>query len=45
MKWRDSDLKQYKNTKEYIDTIIIPIIPFQMSQDDDLEKLAFRVSY
>ncbi|RDW19063.1 DUF2487 domain-containing protein [Oceanobacillus arenosus] len=38
MKWRSSDLKQYQNAKEYIDTVIIPIIPFQI----DLEMLAFQ---
>lgn len=42
MKWRNKDLAQYVQAKEYIDTIIIPLIPFQMNLDDELEKDAFQ---
>ncbi|MFD1038678.1 YpiF family protein [Virgibacillus byunsanensis] len=42
MKWIKSDLEQYKQAKEYVDTIVVPLIPFQLSQDDDLEKSAFQ---
>ncbi|SDQ54689.1 Protein of unknown function [Virgibacillus subterraneus] len=42
MKWKKSDLHQYVNAKEYVDTIIIPLIPFQLSNDSVLEKDAFQ---
>lgn len=42
MKWKKSDLKQYKEAKEYVDTILIPLIPFHLSNDNDLEKGAFQ---
>ncbi|WP_010650650.1 YpiF family protein [Oceanobacillus massiliensis] len=40
MKWRKSDLQTYVQAKEYIDTVIIPLIPFQMSGDAEAEKYA-----
>ncbi|RDW22054.1 YpiF family protein [Oceanobacillus chungangensis] len=42
MRWRSSDLTKYGDSKQYIDTIIIPLIPFQMSHNEELEKLAFQ---
>ncbi|OZU90121.1 hypothetical protein CIL03_02980 [Virgibacillus indicus] len=42
MYWKKEDINKYVQAKEYIDTIIIPLIPFQLSQDNDLEKNAFQ---
>lgn len=41
MKWRKKDLTQYVQAKEFIDTIIIPFIPFHMI-DNDFEKDSFQ---
>ncbi|WP_249871859.1 YpiF family protein [Oceanobacillus saliphilus] len=40
MKWRKNDIQQYVQSKEYIDTILLPLIPIQLSSDDDAEKHA-----
>jgi len=42
MKWVKSDLSQYKKAKEYVDTLLIPLIPFQLSNDKTCEKEAFQ---
>jgi hypothetical protein len=42
MKWKKEDLKQYIQAKEYIDTVIIPLIPFQFTDEQNLEKNAFQ---
>jgi hypothetical protein len=42
MKWKKSDLNQYKQAKDYIDTILIPLVPFHLSNDNDIEKSAFQ---
>ncbi|MBM7598368.1 hypothetical protein JOC34_000725 [Virgibacillus halotolerans] len=42
MKWKKSDLNQYKQAKEYIDTILIPLVPFHLSNDNTMEKSAFQ---
>lgn len=41
MKWTSEDMKQYMKAKEYVDTLFIPLIPFQLS-DDHAEKSAFQ---
>lgn len=38
MKWVQQDLKRYIGAKEYIDTIIMPLIPFQISKDEEALK-------
>lgn len=38
MHWTKNDMKRYVDSKEYIDTAIIPIIPFQLSDETTLEK-------
>jgi len=35
MKWRKTDFEKYIQAKEYIDTILMPLIPFQMSNNDE----------
>src|SRR5690625_2096050 len=41
MKWINKDLNKYLQAKEYIDTIIIPLQPFQFSDENTIEKDAF----
>ncbi|WP_096270454.1 DUF2487 family protein [Paucisalibacillus globulus] len=38
MQWIKKDMELYVGSKEYIDTAIIPILPFQMSQEGNLSK-------
>lgn len=42
MKWSKVDLDKYVQAKEYIDTLLIPLIPFQLAKDNDLAKEAFQ---
>lgn len=42
MKWRKDDLGKYVGAKEYIDTLLIPLISLQFSNDGEAEKLAFQ---
>ncbi|MCF3941630.1 YpiF family protein [Oceanobacillus alkalisoli] len=42
MKWRKDDLEKYVQAKEYIDTILVPLVPFQLTNDADLGKNAFQ---
>lgn len=38
MQWTKKDMELYIGSKEYIDTAIIPIIPFQLSQETNIGK-------
>lgn len=40
MKWVGPDLERYVQAKEYIDTIVMPLIPFNLSDDKDALKKA-----
>lgn len=40
MKWIKDDVEKYVTAKEYIDTVILPLIPFDMAQE--LEKSAYH---
>ena len=42
MKWYSEDLIKYVQAKEYIDTLIIPLEAFHLSQESNLEKDAFH---
>lgn len=42
MKWIGNDLKQYQEAKEYIDTLIFPLVPITFSDDAQLFELAIR---
>ncbi|MBU5466596.1 YpiF family protein [Virgibacillus sp. MSJ-26] len=42
MKWVSQDLKRYTQAKEYVDTIIMPLIPFQIAPDEDANKKAIQ---
>lgn len=41
MKWNSKDLKQYIEAKEYIDTLLIPLAPLDLS-DKNAQKHAFQ---
>ncbi|HEX6593468.1 MAG TPA: DUF2487 family protein [Bacillota bacterium] len=40
MKWTQKDMTKYVQAKEYIDTIVIPFMPFQIGKDQDATKYA-----
>jgi len=42
MRWRKADLQKYIQEKEYIDTAIVPLMPFQISDDAEMEKSSFQ---
>lgn len=42
MKWTKTDMEKYKDAKEFIDTILIPLAPFNIGEDATLEKDAFQ---
>lgn len=42
MKWNKTSLQQYVQAKEYVDTILMPLLPFHFSYDSDLEKASFQ---
>src|SRR5690625_7077683 len=43
MKWVKSDLERYLGAKEYIDTLLVPLLPFEFSDDHHLTKNAFQI--
>ncbi|SEP67789.1 DUF2487 family protein [Piscibacillus halophilus] len=42
MKYISSDIKQYTQAKEYIDTAILPLIPYTFKSDQDLLQLSVQ---
>ena len=42
MKWSNSGIVQYIGAKEYIDTAVIPLVPFGLDQEDNLQKSALQ---
>lgn len=42
MKWTKQDLQQFIQAKAYVDTIVVPLLPFQLSNDSKLERNAFQ---
>lgn len=42
MKWHAADLEKYKEAKEYIDTVIIPLQKFQIENEKKLVDEAFQ---
>ena len=42
MQWKNVDIERYREAKTYIDTLFMPLIPFQLSSDDDLGKHTFQ---
>ncbi|ASN05517.1 DUF2487 family protein [Virgibacillus necropolis] len=42
MQWVKKDLLQYIQAKEYVDTTIVPLTPFHLSNDTELPKSGFQ---
>lgn len=42
MKWKKAELEKYVQAKEYVDTILLPLIPIQMGNDEESEKNSFQ---
>ncbi len=42
MRWTKADTTQYLPEKQYIDTVLIPLIPFDPSSDQKMVKQAFQ---
>ncbi|WP_173916307.1 DUF2487 family protein [Halobacillus sp. Marseille-Q1614] len=42
MLWTKNDLKIYLAEKEYVDTVFIPLVPFDPASDKNMEKEAFQ---
>lgn len=42
MKWTKTDMEKYKDAKEFVDTLLIPLSPFEIGEDTSLEKDAFQ---
>lgn len=41
MKWIKKDIEKYVEAKEYVDSLVIPVHPFQLSEDEKLVKDTF----
>lgn len=42
MKWNKDDLSKFKAAKEYVDTVLLPVQAFQITEDQKLEQDAFH---
>lgn len=42
MKWTKADMEKYKDAKEFVDTLLIPLTPFNIGEDASLEKDSFQ---
>lgn len=43
MKWNYKDMDMYVQAKEYVDTFLVPFVPYSFSRnDEDTKKLAFH---
>lgn len=42
MKWIQNDIKQYISAKEYIDTAVIPLVPYAVDNDEDMLQTSFQ---
>src|SRR5699024_9834281 len=38
MRWKKAELEKYVQAKEYVDTIFLPLTPFQLGSDEDAKK-------
>lgn len=45
MKWSTLNVEMFVGAKEYVDTAIIPLMPFEISNDDRLEKITTQHEY
>ncbi|WP_027963367.1 DUF2487 family protein [Halalkalibacillus halophilus] len=42
MKWMYQDVQAFQNAKEYIDTAVIPLVPYTFKGEVDIKKFAFQ---
>jgi len=42
MKWKKADIEKYIQAKEYIDTALLPLLPFSLANDEDAKKNSFQ---
>lgn len=42
LKWTYNDIQQFIQAKDYIDTAIIPLVPFSYETDEELKKYTFQ---
>lgn len=42
MKWNKEDMEKYITAKEYVDTLILPLVPFNLSNDQKIVAQAFQ---
>ncbi|MDL4840812.1 YpiF family protein [Aquibacillus rhizosphaerae] len=42
MQWNKDDIKQYIEVTEYVDTLLIPLMPFTMNMDKQVEKIVVQ---
>ncbi|WP_226034696.1 YpiF family protein [Aquibacillus saliphilus] len=42
MKWQKEDIDQYQGAEEFVDTLLIPLMPITMNSKKDIKKLAFQ---
>lgn len=42
MRWIQKDMSQYIGAKEYIDSLLIPLSPFQLTDSNNMAKHAFQ---
>ncbi|CDO02046.1 TPR repeat protein [Oceanobacillus picturae] len=42
MKWKKNDIIQYMEAKDFIDSVLIPLVPFQVSDDNTLPSSTFQ---
>ena len=42
MQWIKKDIQTYIQAKEYVDTIIVPVMPFHLSSEPKVAKSAFQ---
>lgn len=42
MRWRKIDLEKYVQAKEYVDTILLPLVPFRLGNDEEAQKNSFQ---
>lgn len=42
MQWQKNDMEQYITAKEYVDTLLIPMMPLHLADDQNLDKRVFQ---
>ncbi|MCT2537375.1 YpiF family protein [Aquibacillus koreensis] len=42
MQWTKTDINQYKEVTEYVDTLLVPLLPISFQMDSKIEKIVFQ---